>query len=372
MSQRVSSGYGSHQNLSSVLKHFSPRKIFLVSGKKSYATSGAAEALQPALADYTIVQFTDYLVNPHAEDLKTGVALFKKNGCDLVLGVGGGTPMDLAKSIAILATQPGDIEKYVKGQEKMSPRQIPLVLLPTTAGTGSEATHFSVIYIDKVKHSLGHRSMLPDHVILDPTFTLNLSPEITATTSIDALSQGIESFWSVKSTEESRNYSQQAIQLILANIVANYKSPDRQTRENMLQGSYLAGKAINIAQTTASHAFSYPITSHFGVAHGHAVGLTLPYLLELNSEITAENVQDPRGIDFALEIMKKLQSLQVTKQKLISLMDELHLEKRLSNLGVPPEGKKIIVENGFAPDRIRNNPRTISRTDLEAIIDKIF
>ena len=251
-------------------------------------------------------------------------------------------------------------------------------MIPTTAGTGSESARFSVIYINKTKYSLAHNSMLLNFAILDPIFTKNLPPYITACTCMDALCQAIESFWSIYSTEESGAYSKQAIELINSNITKNVNNPDRVSREKMLIASNLAGKAINIAKTTAAHAVSYPLTSYFNVPHGHAVALTLPHFIEFNYDISLENLQDSRGVKFVKDRMSelftilKVETADKAKDKIINIMKDINLETRLSKLGINRNNIDVIIENGFNPQRMKNNPKLVSEKDLRNLLEKII
>ena len=378
MKQKIYLGYGSYKKLYGILEDFSPKKIFLITGKKSYFLSGAKNLLSEFINKYNYFRFYDFETNPKLEDLINGINIFNREKCDIIIGVGGGSVMDIAKSISILATQQGNLEEFIKGKISLKERQIPSIMIPTTAGTGSESTHFSVIYINKIKYSLAHYSLLPDFVILDPLFTKNLPPYITACTSMDALCQAIESFWSTNSTEESRIYSKQAIELIMSNIKKNINNPDRESRGKMLIASNLAGKAINIAKTTAAHSISYPLTSYFNIPHGHAVALTLPYFIKYNNNISLENLQDSRGIKFVKDRMNELfDILEVitadkAKNKLLSIMKEINLETRLSKLGINWNNINIIIKNGFNPQRMKNNPRVVNEKDLRILIEKII
>lgn len=378
MKQKIYSGYNSYKKLYNILEQISPKKIFLATGKKSYFLSGAKNLLSEFIDKYNYFRFYDFETNPKIEDLINGINIFNREKCDIIVGIGGGSVMDIAKSISILATQKGDLEEFIKGEISLKERQIPSIMIPITAGTGSESTHFSVIYINKTKYSLAHNSILSNFVILDPTFTKNLPPYITACTSMDALCQAIESFWSTNSTEESRIYSKQSIELIMPNIKKNINNPDRESRGKMLIASNLAGKAINIAKTTAAHSISYPLTSYFNIPHGHAVALTLPYFIKYNNNISLENLQDSRGIKFAKDRMNELfDILEVitadkAKNKLLSIMKEINLETRLSKLGINWNNINIIIKNGFNPQRMKNNPRVVNEKDLRILIEKII
>ena len=378
MKQKIYLGYGSYKKLYGILEDFSPKKIFLITGKKSYFLSGAKNLLSEFINKYNYFRFYDFEINPKLEDLINGINIFNREKCDIIIGVGGGSAMDIAKSISILATQKGDLEEFIKGKIFLKERQIPSIMIPTTAGTGNESTHFSVVYINKKKYSLAHDSLLPDFVILDPIFTKNLPSYITACTSMDALCQAIESLWSTNSTKESRTYSKQAIELIIYNITKNVNNPDRVSREKMLIASNLAGKAINIAKTTAAHAVSYPMTSYFNIPHGHAVALTLPYFIEFNNDVSLENLQDNRGIKYVKDRMSelftalKVKTANEAKNKIINIMKEINLETRLSKLGINRNDIDIIIENGFNPQRMKNNPKVVCKSDLKKLISIIL
>ena len=377
MKQKIFNGYESYKKLNDILKDHSPKKIFFVTGKKSYIISGAECLLRDIINKYKFVIFNDFRNNPDIVDVKKGVDFFKAEGCDMIIAIGGGSVIDMAKSISILENNEDDFINFVNDKGKLKSRRIASVIIPTTAGTGSESTHFSVIYKDKTKYSLVHDSILPDYAILDPIFTKTLPEYITACTGMDALCQGIESFWSVKSTDESRKYSKIAIELSMSNLMNSVNNPDGTSRENMLMASNYAGRAINISQTTVAHAVSYPITSYFNIPHGHAVALTLPYFIEYNYEITDASLQDKRGIDFVMDRMDELinildvDTVSEAREKLVNYMKCIHLETSFTALGIDKTGVELIIKNGFNPQRVKNNPRFVSESDLRLLVDKI-
>jgi len=369
---------GSIRELYAILEETKPNNIFLVTGKKSYTSCGAKDFLKPLLTKYDITTFSDFELNPKIEDVKKGIELYNESDCDLVIAVGGGSVMDVAKSINILAAQELSPEGYVTKKNNIISKGKPLVAIPTTSGTGSEATHFSVIYIDKVKHSLAHPFMLPDYAIVDPKLTTNVPKYITACTGFDALSQAIESFWSVNSTSESRAYSKSAMKLLVENLKEAVLSPSTHSRTNVAKSSNLAGKAINIAKTTAAHAVSYPITSYFGVPHGHAVALTLPSMLEYNASVSEKDCQDKRGLEFVKARMDELVNILGAKNPkdasstISLLMKDVGLENRLRAVGIKTqEDKDLIVKHGFNPERVKNNPRVLSKEKLKRILDSL-
>ncbi|MBI2113285.1 MAG: phosphonoacetaldehyde reductase [Candidatus Wildermuthbacteria bacterium] len=371
-------GIGSISRFAEILEHEKPRKIFLVADKGAYGKSGAENLLSPMLSRAQSFVFSDFGENPKIQDIEKGIEEYNSFFPDVVVAVGGGSALDMAKSVNVLANQKGNPLDYVLKRKEITNQGKPLVAIPTTAGTGAEATHFAVIYLDKTKHSLAHAFVKPTYSIVDPQLTFSLPPRITASTGMDALSQAIESFWSNKSTEESKGYAREAISFILPNLSAAVNSPTPEAREAMSKGAHLAGKAIDISQTTASHAISYPITSFFGVPHGHAVGLTIPSMVLFNSEADEKSVSDERGLEYVKETMAELLEMlgskngEDTKQKIEDLMKEIHLETKLGDLGIQTkEDRERIVENGFNPERMKNNPRLVTEDVLRSILERI-
>jgi len=378
MNQHEYFGFGSIKNLKTILDEGNQRNIFLVSGGKSYKSSGAEQELSKILAPYTITRFYNFSPNPKLEDVEKGIDVFKREEQDLVIAVGGGSVIDMAKLINSLSAQPGNPEDYAIGK-KIESMGNPLIAIPTTSGAGSEATHFAVVYIGKTKYSLGHQEwMLPRYVFLDPALTFDLPKYITASTGIDALCQAIESYWSTQSTGESKKYARQAIPLILANLTAAVNAPSPKNREVMLLGANLAGKAINISKTTACHSVSYPITSYFGVSHGHACALTLGEMCLFNSKVTENDCLDKRGAKYVQQNLSELCSLFQTQtpeqlqHKIHQLINQIGLNTKLTDLNITaPEHHDLIVANGFNPERVKNNPRELTEIALRNILKRI-
>lgn len=378
MPQVVYSGYNSYQNLKDILTKLSSKKVFLVTGKRSYKLSRAESMLAETFKNIDYDHFNDFNPNPQVEELQRSLNAFNNTSCDCVVGIGGGSTLDMAKAVSLLGHQKGSPEAYIKGEIKVKNKGIPSILIPTTAGSGSESSCYSVFNIGKQKYSLTDNKLIPNFAILDPTFTETLPNYVAAFTGMDALCQAIEAFWSVHSTEESRKLSKKALALALTNIEKAVNKKEKQALENMLIASNLAGKAISIAQTTMSHAVSYPITSYFDIPHGHAVSLTLPSFIDFNHQVSDDDLQDERGLSFVMERMQELvQALDVddskqAKEKLNNLMRNIGLETHLSKLNIDRQGIKLIVQNGFHPQRAKNNPRKISEEQLSSLLNSLL
>ena len=234
------------------VKEFSPRNIFLVHGRTFNRLSFAQ-----IFDDFQTTHFTDFKPNPLIESVKAGVKVFVENNCDMIIAAGGGSAIDVAKCIKLRAAQ-----------------NVPFIVVPTTAGTGSEATRFAVIYKDGEKQSIHDLCLIPDAIYFDAEPLRILPPYQRKATLLDAYSHAAESYWSVKATEASRAFAKEALRVIVS-LQEKYFDGSTDDAENisLLYAAYLAGKAINISETTAGHAMSYKLTSLFGISHGHAAAL---------------------------------------------------------------------------------------------------
>ncbi|MFC2149075.1 phosphonoacetaldehyde reductase [Candidatus Auribacterota bacterium] len=380
MMQKIYSKGDPSGNIRNIFNKISPKTVFLVCGKRSYSRSGVKKAIESAIGNTgtRIVRFSDFKNNPRLEDITKAVKVYNREKCGLVIGAGGGSALDIAKAVSILAGNSGTIKEFVKGNTRLEKRVTPSLMIPTTAGTGSESTRFAVIYIDRVKHALSHPSMVPDHVVLDPSFTESMPPYVAACTGMDALCQAIESFWSINSTERSRSYAKKAIRLAVSNIYSAVNTADVRSRINMLMAGNLSGKAINITQTTAAHAVSYPLTTRIGIPHGHGVALSIAQFIRFNDGVTTVTVRDPRGCRFVKKIMKELLGLlkvktsQGAEEKIKDIMTAIGLERHLSALGMDNKNLETVINDAMAAPVIKNNPRTVLRKDLRGIMGRII
>lgn len=372
--EKIYFGFKSIKNLETFLSRRRARRIFLVTGNRSYGLSGAKRILKEMLKSYDVFHFHDFSVNPKLEEVKRGVVLFRKKKYDMVIAVGGGSAIDMAKLINILAFQKGPALGYIKKRRHISQKGKPLVAIPTTAGSGSEATHFAVVSVDKVKHSAAHEYLLPDMAIVDPQFTMRLPSCITASTGMDVLCQAIESYWSINSCAESKWYAKKAIKLVMRNLVKSVRNPTRDSRLNMAKAALLAGKAIRITKTTAPHAVSYPITSYFGVPHGHAVSLTMPAFLVYNYEVGGKENLDKRGVLYVKRMIEEISRLigcdspYEARYKILRLMKEIGLTETLAGSGIKKRADIQKIAAGFDIERAANNPRMITRKNLKRLI----
>jgi len=265
--------------LRQLLRDRKVRRVLLVSGKKSFETSGASAWLLPLLSGIEVIRYRDFQENPDLADLQTALVSYKKTPFDLIIAIGGGSVLDMAKLIGFFGASGLNPDSYLNQKTEVEFQKQFLVAIPTTAGTGSEATHFAVLYRDKVKYSVADRRILPDVAIINPNLSSAMPPYLTACTGMDALAQAIESHWAVGATKESKEYAEKAIQLALEHLELAVNHPDEKSRSGMAKAAYWAGRAINISKTTLCHALSYPLSAHYNYPHGHAVSLFLPTVI---------------------------------------------------------------------------------------------
>ena len=352
-------------------------KVFLVSGNNSYIDSGAKKFLEPILKKRKVVYFKKTSSNPTLEEIKKATKLYKEQKCDYILAIGGGSVIDTAKAVFILSAQKDNPETAVKSNNTPDQLKGKFIAVPTTAGSGAESTHFAVIYMNGQKYSLAHKKALANIVILDSRLTYSLPPHTTATSGMDAITQAVESYWSIQSTELSRGLSKKALEKLLPNIEDAVLKPTPESRSAMLNGANLAGQAINIAKTTACHALSYGLTINYRIPHGHAVALTLPYFIEFNTNITNEDCQDNRGVEFVRARMQELlQMLEVVnptaaKNKIELLMDKIGLERKLTDINIGQNEVELLIK-GVNKERIKNNPRALTQHNIGTILADVF
>ena len=371
-------GKSAVQELEQILHKERSQNIFIVHGKNSFVLSGAIDCLRPILANYDVEYFSEFSSNPKIDDVKAGIQKFSDGNFDTIIAVGGGSAIDVAKSLKGLSYLKDELEKQVIAQITLTDNKTTFIAIPTTAGSGSEATHFSVIYVKGRKYSLSHPSLLPKYALIDYSLTLRNDKHLTAVSGMDALCQAIESYWSVRSTVESKMYAGQALKLVLKNIEPAVNDPSDRVREDMMKGAHKAGKAINISKTTACHALSYTFTNKFNIPHGHAVGLTIGSLFKKIDELIDHGtVADKRGKEFVRDTMLDLyahigvSNASEAHLHLNNLKNAINLENRISKLGVNTDAFKMILEE-VSIDRLSNTPVELQKDDLIEIVTDIL
>ena len=306
--------------------------------------------------------------NPRFEDMVSATELFKKNECDFLIGAGGGSPLDSAKMVKLLVTN----DPATALTEPMQDNDIQFLAIPTTSGTGSEATKFSVFYVnDTEKYSIANTAFLPNYVYLDERFIKTVPPYQRRATAFDALSHAVESYWNVNATDESKAFARQAIELFVKNKEAYIANTDTGNR-GMLMASYYAGKAINLTSTTSAHAMCYNITINCHTAHGHSVAVCLKEIWGyMNENNTAVN--DPRGRDYVLKTLDEIGIMLGGENSRdgAKIIEDLTEEFNLEAPTVSDEMIKAFTEK-VNVKRLSNNPVTFTSDDVFKIYKRVL
>ena len=361
--QRFMVGNGDYQELETYFVERRPESIFLVCGNSvSKLEIGRYFKELGERLGVRIVHFSDFQPNPLYESVVKGTDIFLRESCDMISAIGGGSAMDVAKCIKLYAGRE-EPEKYL---------HMEFLAVPTTAGTGSEATRFAVIYKDGEKQSVTDENCIPTAVYMDAMLLETLPVYQKKSAMMDALCHAVEAYWSVHSTEESRKDSEKAIRIILKNQRA-YIDGEYAAGVEMLKAANLAGKAINIAQTTAGHAMCYKLTGLYGLAHGHAAALCVaklwPHMLEHTSQCT-----DFRGIEYLNTVFRGLaEAMGAEDEKSAAgqfqeLLDDLGLEAPVPEREEDFELLRKTVNSG----RLKNHPVCLKEHDIDRLYHEIL
>jgi alcohol dehydrogenase len=354
-------------------------RVLLVTGKRSFVASGADRLLPGLEAVAEVRRWSDFRPNTDSADLAVGLGVVDDFGPDLILAVGGGSAMDMAKLLCAYEGTSGEatLLNSIRAGGSVENRRMQLVLAPTTSGSGAEATRFAVVYIGNEKFSIAGPAMLPDAVILDPSLTTSGSRYQRATSGIDAVAQAIESLWATGATQRSRGFARYALRLLLPNIEAFVNEVDAEASRRMALGSHLAGRAIDISKTTAAHALSYGITKRYEVSHGHAVALTLGAFVEAHAKAPKQALQqsiDPEVHARVLScILHQLGASDGSEAaaRFYELADRLGLETSLSAIGVRTSAQRNELVERINLQRLGNNPVAFNDQGLLTILSDL-
>ncbi|MDQ0134935.1 alcohol dehydrogenase class IV [Neorhizobium galegae] len=335
--------------------------------------------VQPALASLADCGaeasiFTGVVADPPEAVIHAAVAQAIEFGATGVLGIGGGSSLDVAKLAALLAKS-GEALGNIYGVGNVTGQRLPLVLVPTTAGTGSEVTPISIVTTGAYqKKGVVSPALLPDAALLDANLTIGLPPAVTAATGIDAMVHAIEAFTSKSANNNpvSRALAKEALRLLGANIeIAVQNGTDLAARQAMLLGAMLAGQAFANSPVAAVHALAYPIGGRYHVPHGLSNSLVLPHVARFNATVCGDAYAELAPCLFPhLESARQTERLSGFIEGLTMLPVRLNLPVRLRDVGILKDGLPLLAENAMEQTRLLvNNPRTVSLSDATRIYE---
>jgi len=344
----------------------SGQNVLLVTGRSFLRKSGWLRKVKSLLKGNKVFVFDQVAANPDLATVEQGLALVRKHRINLVVGVGGGSVLDCAKAIAILARNKGKVIDYLDKRSLIKRPGLKYIAVPTTAGSSSEVTPYSVITVrDRgLKITLAHKYMFPSVALIEPAFLSSLPPAQVANPGIDVLCHAMEAYWNVNHNPISDICALQAIKLVVISLPRLFKDrKSRSSQTEMAWASLFAGLAFSNTRTTACHSISYPLTTIFGVPHGQACAITLPEMLIFN----AGSVKD-RAKDLCAALGAK--NVAAAAKMIRQLMKQIGLKSKLSELGIKQADLSIIMDKGYTPERMGNNPRKISRSEMAEILKR--
>jgi len=332
-------GAGKVSELGSLLRSINASKILIVTDRGIVASGIVKKCTDAIMSEHIRFSLFDGVEpNPTTDSVEKGLTLVKHESIDAIVAVGGGSSMDAAKAINVLFTNGGQIVDY-HGFNHVGKKGLPLIAVPTTAGSGSEMTSFMLISDSKThqKIACSDPKIIPDVAILDPTLTLSLPQAVTIEAGLDALGSSIEAYVSKAANAYSDVLALRSSEMIADNIIKVYEEPfNLDGRSQMLIGANMMGLAVHLSYIGAAHSMANPLTKYFGIRHGIAVGMVLPYVMLFN---TPSQPKKYKQIALALGVKLEKGEDDVTASrkgaiKFRSLLDQLSLPNNLSKMGV--------------------------------------
>ncbi|MEQ6357005.1 iron-containing alcohol dehydrogenase [Lysinibacillus sp. M3] len=340
---------------------------------------GLTDHLEKPLLEngYSTTIYTDIAPEPPLAIGEKLVEFTRKHHFDLVIGLGGGSALDLAKLAAVLATHDGKVADYLNltGTKSLENKGLPKILIPTTSGTGSEVTNISVLSLETTKDVVTHDYLLADVAIVDPALTISLPPKVTAATGVDALTHAIEAYVSVNANEVTDALALQAIKLISGSIrTAVHDGQNKQARSDMSYGSYLAGLAFFNAGVAGVHALAYPLGGQFHIAHGDSNAVLLPYVMgyiRQSCEKRMKDILDAMGISsgYLSQEDASYKCVDALKQ----LVQDVNIPSTLQGFNIPEIALEQLADDATKQTRIlARSPMPLKREDIYTIYRAAF
>ncbi len=364
LATRVVSGSGSADRVGELCAELGGRVLLVTD--PGIVAAGHVERVEAALAKAAleVQRFDEVRGNPTTLDVDRCLAVAKAFQPDLLLGLGGGSAIDVAKGVNFVLTGGGAMRDY-RGVATASQPLLPLIAVPTTAGTGTEVQSFALIGDEETheKMACGDPKAAPKVAVLDPTLTVTLPPFVTACTGMDAIGHAVETAVTTKRNRLSELFSREAFRLASANLARVLGDPDDlEARGNMLVAATFAGIAIENSMLGAAHSMANPLTARFGVVHGQAVGFALPHVVRFNA-------QDAEIRELYAELARSA-GLEPTAEALAARLSELLHEAGLAAVEVPAEAAPELAAGAAEQWTARFNPRPVGAGDFQTLFEQ--
>lgn len=319
--------------------------------------------------------FSNVTPNPKDFEVMEGVEVYRSEKCDLIIAVGGGSPMDCAKGIGVVAGNPGHITDFEGVDEVLHPGP-PLIFIPTTAGTSADVSQFAIITntARKAKIAIISKMVIPDIALVDPKTTVTMSPELTAATGMDALCHAFESFVSTAASPLTDMSALAAVRLIVDNLACAYREPANMTcRRNMMMASLMAGLSFSNASLGLVHAMAHSLGGCLGLAHGECNAMLLEHVVRYNYPVSAEKYDRlAKEMGVAADTDAPADKAAALTDRLAAMRNQLGITQRLSQMGVLLSDIPGLAENACKDPCLATNPRPASAGDIEKLYKGVY
>lgn len=374
---KLVAGFNSIEKLADEVKEFGVKKVLIITDQGVWQ-AGLIQKPQSILeaAGIQVHVINETPPEPEVEQVNTIFNTAKDLGCELIIGIGGGSSMDVSKIVAIMLTNKLSLRDLLN-KANIAQRGVPTIMIPTTAGTGAEVTPNAIVLVpeEELKVGIVSSKMMPDCVILDPVMTINLPPAITAATGMDALTHSIECYISKKANPFSDTFGLKAISLISQSIRRAYNDgKDVEARQDMLLGAMFGGICIATSSTTAVHALAYPLGGKYRIPHGLSNAILLPHVMKFNLDAAEDKFKDiamAMGLDVAG--LSTREAAEKMIENLYSLLNDLHIQSVLQDKGISEADLAGMVEAASKVTRLLdNNPKPMTKDDMRAIYKQLL
>ncbi|EGA88391.1 alcohol dehydrogenase [Planococcus donghaensis MPA1U2] len=371
-------GWNSLEHLVSEVERLNASNILIVTDPLLEELGMTNKIIEPLQAQgWKTSVYTEVVPEPPLEVGEKLVAFTREHKFDLVIGLGGGSALDLAKLAGVLATHEGKVADYLNltGSRSLTHKGIPKILIPTTSGTGSEVTNISVLSLESSKDVVTHDYLLPDVAIVDPALTTSLPPKVTAATGIDALTHAIEAYVSKNANPVTDALALQAIRLISGSIrTAVADGENKEARMDMSYGSYLAGLSFFNAGVAGVHALAYPLGGQFHISHGESNAVLLPYVMGYIRQSCEKRMKDIlEAMGFSSNQLSQEEASLKCIEELKKLVADVGIPLSLKEFGIQEDVLDSLADDGIKQKRIlARSPMPLEREDIFAIYQAAY
>ncbi|WP_019394131.1 iron-containing alcohol dehydrogenase [Priestia filamentosa] len=375
--QTLVTGTGSISKIGEEAQKLKATKVMIITDKVIHQTGLLSKVIAPLEEAGLVTDILDDVVpEPPFENLEQMITQIEGKDYDLLVGVGGGSALDITKVLSIMLTNQENVRDFV-GIEKVQNAGVPTILVPTTSGTGSEVTYNAIFtdLRDQVKKGIVSSYLLPKVAIIDPELTLTVPPSVTAATGMDALVHAVESYTAIRAGELTDGIALHAIKLISRSLrKAVYNGKDLKAREDMAMGSLLAGISLGNAGVGAVHALAYPLGGKFKVPHGVANSLLLPFVMKYNAVADLEKFSEvAKAMGENIEGLSLREAADCAVQALAKLSQDVGIPSTLKDVGVTAEDISNLAEEASKIDRLlNNNPRWLTVKEIKKIYEEAY